>query len=95
MQVDLEKQKNEFAQAIGMDKVASQRFYDQLALTANMSNADREVEMRKLQQQYNLTEEQLAQAKAIADADRTASFWANLLGGTIGAGGKIGAALIK
>jgi hypothetical protein len=80
MQMDLEKQKNDFAQQIGMDRATSQRFYDQLAATVSMSNADREVAMRQLQQQYNLTEDQIAAAKEIADQQSATSFFSNLLG---------------
>jgi len=77
-----------------MDAQQLQTVIDQINATLYMSEQDRQVELTRIQQQYNLGMAELEQAGAIAEMenearnrDRTANFWANLLGGLVGGGG--------
>lgn len=62
---------------------------NQINSAIDMDTANREMQFTQIMNDFNLNRAELEIMQVQAEKDRKASFWSNLIGGTIGAGGNI------
>ena len=81
---------------LSMNENELQMTLNQINSAIDMDNANRELELTKIKNDFNLTTAQMEQAIALADAQNSANFWANVTGGVLnGVTTVAGASLIK
>lgn len=79
---------------LSMTDAQLQTTLQQINATLDMSDADRELRLAEIANQYNLDRQSMLALQDQAQRDRRASFFSNLFGGALGAAGQIGGAVI-
>jgi hypothetical protein len=91
---DLAQGREELATSLNMKQGDLQTAINQINATLDMSDADRQVKLAEIQNNYQLDATKLQVLQEEAKKDRIASFWSNLLGGAMTAtGGVLGKVL--
>ena len=78
---NLRQEKENLSVKLGMHAGDLQVMVDKINATIQMDAANREVELTKIMNQFNLGVAEMQQAREIADADRQSDLWGNILGG--------------
>lgn len=96
LEANIDQAYQNLAASTSLGQADLQNALNQINATLDMSDADREVELTRIANQYNLDRAQLAQAyefalmeRSQASRNRRASLFSNIIGGGLGAAGGI------